>query len=77
MQNEFLETSGARIIGDTAASLSASFATANHRSVTITNCTFNGLIYACIVMGSETSGAVRKVKIEHGLLNRIFCVKLR
>jgi polygalacturonase len=34
-------------------------------NVTITNCTFKGLIFACIGIGSETSGGIRKVRIEH------------
>lgn len=33
-------------------------------NVTITNCTFKGLIFACIGIGSETSGGIRKVRIE-------------
>ena len=31
----------------------------------ISNCTFNGLIFACIGIGSETSGGIRNVRIEH------------
>lgn len=34
-------------------------------NVTITNCIFKGLIFACIGIGSETSGGIRKVRIEH------------
>jgi len=33
--------------------------------VHISNCTFNGLIFACIGIGSETSGGIRNVRIEH------------
>ncbi len=33
--------------------------------VTITNCTFADSIFACIGIGSETSGGIRNVKIEH------------
>jgi polygalacturonase len=33
--------------------------------VHISNCTFNGLIFACIGIGSETSGGIRNVHIEH------------
>jgi len=33
--------------------------------VTITNCTFAGLIFACIGIGSEASGGIRDVRIEH------------
>jgi polygalacturonase len=32
--------------------------------VRIANCTFNGLIFACIGIGSETSGGIRNVRIE-------------
>lgn len=34
-------------------------------NVSITNCTLKGLIFACIGIGSETSGGIRKVNIEH------------
>lgn len=33
--------------------------------VTITNCTFADNIFACIGIGSETSGGIRDVRIEH------------
>ncbi|MGC4104318.1 glycoside hydrolase family 28 protein [Ferruginibacter sp.] len=33
--------------------------------VTITNCTFADSIFACIGIGSETSGGIRNVKIQH------------
>jgi polygalacturonase len=33
--------------------------------VVITNCTFADSIFACIGIGSETSGGIRKVRIEH------------
>jgi polygalacturonase len=33
--------------------------------VSITNCTFADSIYACIGIGSETSGGIRNVRIEH------------
>ena len=33
--------------------------------VTITNCTFADSIFACIGIGSETSGGIRGVRIEH------------
>jgi polygalacturonase len=33
--------------------------------VQISNCTFDGLIFACIGIGSETSGGIRNVRIEH------------
>jgi polygalacturonase len=33
--------------------------------VTITNCTFADSIFACIGIGSETSGGIRNVRIEH------------
>lgn len=34
-------------------------------NVTITNCTFKGLIFACIGIGSETSGGIRNAEIRH------------
>ena len=33
--------------------------------VHITNCTFADSIFACIGIGSETSGGIRNVRIEH------------
>ena len=33
--------------------------------VLITNCTFADSIFACIGIGSETSGGIRNVRIEH------------
>jgi polygalacturonase len=33
--------------------------------VRITNCTFNDAIWACIGIGSETSGGIRNVHVEH------------
>ena len=33
--------------------------------VTITNCTFNDAVWACIGIGSETSGGIRKVRVDH------------
>src|SRR6202035_4388859 len=33
--------------------------------VHITNCTFADAIFACIGIGSETSGGIRNVRIEH------------
>jgi polygalacturonase len=33
--------------------------------VRISNCTFKGLVFACIGIGSETSGGIRNVRIEH------------
>jgi hypothetical protein len=33
--------------------------------VHISNCTFAGLVFACIGIGSETSGGIRNVRIEH------------
>ena len=33
--------------------------------VLITNCTLNGRSFACIGIGSETSGGVRRLRIEH------------
>lgn len=33
--------------------------------VRITNCTFADSIFACIGIGSETSGGIRKIRIEH------------
>src|SRR4029077_2440345 len=33
--------------------------------ILITNCTLNGRTFACIGIGSETSGGVKNVRIEH------------
>ena len=33
--------------------------------ILITHCTLGGLRFACIGIGSETSGGVRNVRIEH------------
>ena len=33
--------------------------------VTISHCTLGGKLFACIGIGSETSGGIRKVRIEH------------
>jgi polygalacturonase len=33
--------------------------------VLITNCTLTGLMYACIGIGSESSGGIRNVRVEH------------
>jgi polygalacturonase len=33
--------------------------------IRISNCTFNDAIWACIGIGSETSGGIRKVVVEH------------
>jgi polygalacturonase len=46
--------------------------------VFISNCTMNGRRFACVGIGSETSGGIRKVRIEHcKLTSRTFGVYIK